>query len=383
MARQRNHFFVFALLCVAMISMGADADPKKDNAHPSKNLVRPFVGAIRWDGWNEWDLWQKCFDSPKWRDRLPFFATITPEGKACVREDSQDVIDQEIAYAKAGGFDYWAFCFYHPDGWPPHSAHMAKCLQLYLASKHKMDIHYSLIISGGLHLGPKEKLNETMDYFVRRFKDPNYQRVMGNRPLVYFFEIAELIKYLGSEEAACDWFKNLRQKTVAAGAGNPYFVVMAFWPPSGAKQLDKLGCDAISSYTGHCLGQVMDNKEFPYTKLAENNRTFWENGKATGKAYIPTMNVGWDFRPMKRPEFPDRDPKDDWYAPPTPQELTDHLKSTLDWVKANPSTCPANAVLIYAWNEFAEGGWLVPTRNEGTSRLDAFAQVLRERSTKE
>jgi hypothetical protein len=337
---------------------------------------RPVVGAIRWDGWNEWDLWQKCFDPPKWHYRLPFFASITPEGKALVREDSQEVIDKEIAYAKADGLDYWAFVWYHPDGWPPHSADMGKCFQLYLSSQHKADINYSLIISGGPHLGPKEKLPETTDYLIQRFKDPNYQKVTGDRPLVYFFEIADVVKYMGSDESARDWLKVLRQKTIAAGAGNPYFVVMAFWPPKGAEQLEKLGCDAISSYTAHCIGQVVDNKEFPYSMLAENNRKFWENAKATGKEYIPTLNAGWDFRPMKRPEFPDRDPKDDWYAPPTPQELVDNLKSAMDWVKANPSVCPANAVLIYAWNELSEGGWLVPTLSEGTARLDAMSKVL-------
>jgi len=26
---------------------------------------------------------------------------------------------------------------------------------------------------------------------------------------------------------------------------------------------------------------------------------------------------------------------------------------------------PANAILIYAWNELDEGGWLVPTLSEG------------------
>ena len=37
---------------------------------------------------------------------------------------------------------------------------------------------------------------------------------------------------------------------------------------------------------------------------------------------------------------------------------------------------PANAIIIYAWNENDEGGWLIPTLSEGTARLDAIARVL-------
>ncbi len=248
--------------------------------------------------------------------------------------------------------------------------------ELYLASEHRDDINYAMIISGGLHLGPKERLQETTDYLVRRFMDPNYQKVMDGRPLVYFFEIADVVSYLGSENATREWLADLRERSIAGGAGNPYFVVMAFWPPKGAEQLDKLGFDALGAYTGHCIGQVVAGKEFPYSTLADANSTFREISKATGKPFIPTMNAGWDYRPMKRSEYPDRDPLDDWYLQPTPRELADALRDTMAWVEANPSVCPANAVLIYAWNELSEGGWLVPTLSEGTARLDAIGEVL-------
>ena len=366
-----------AFACVVALLNGcAMATPEEGGL--LKNDEVPIVGAIRWDGWNEWAFYERCFDPPEWRSRLPFFAEITADDKARVREDSQEVIDKEIAYAKAGGLDYWAFLYYHPEGWPPNSAHMYRCLEKYLASAYKTDINYCLILSGGVHLGPKEKLSETTDFLVQRFNDPNYQKVMGNRPLVYFFEIADTVTLMGSEEAARDWLKDLRQRTIASGAGDPYFVVMAFWPPSGTEQVQALGCDALSAYTGHCVGQEMsNNKELPYAALAEANRKHRETGKSTGKEFIPTINAGWDYRPMKRPEYPARDAKNDWYQAPTPQELADNLESAITWVKDNPSVCRANAVLIYAWNELSEGGWLVPTLAEGTARLDAIAEVLK------
>jgi len=355
-------------LAVGAFSQPADSEPKAAVAS------RPTVGAIRWDGWNQWGRFEVCFDPPEWRYRLPFFAEVTADGRARLREDSQEVMDKEIAYAKGSGLDYWAFVWYHPEGWPPHSADMGRCFRLYLSSAHKSDINYCLIISGGPHLGPKERLSETLDYLVERFKDPDYQTVPGGRPLVYFFQIADIVSVMGSEESARALLDDLRERTVAAGAGNPYFVVMTFWPPQGAQQAEKLGCDAIGSYSGH---GGTENKEFPYTALADYNRKFWAGCKATGKQVVPTANAGWDFRPMKRPEFPDRDPKADWFQAPTPQELTDHVNSAMSWVENNPSVCPANTVLIYAWNELSEGGWLVPTLREGTARLDELSRILK------
>jgi hypothetical protein len=37
----------------------------------------------------------------------------------------------------------------------------------------------------------------------------------------------------------------------------------------------------------------------------------------------------------------------------------------------NPDLTPANAVIIYAWNENDEGGWLIPTLDpDGTPNLE-------------
>ncbi len=49
----------------------------------------------------------------------------------------------------------------------------------------------------------------------------------------------------------------------------------------------------------------------------------------------------------------------------------------LKWNAAHPEAAEANALLIYAWNENDEGGWLVPTLGEGSARLDAIREVLR------
>jgi hypothetical protein len=47
-------------------------------------------------------------------------------------------------------------------------------------------------------------------------------------------------------------------------------------------------------------------------------------------------------------------------------------------MRSHPAAVPANTALIYAWNEYDEGGWLAPTYPDDRSRLEAVRRVLRE-----
>lgn len=44
-----------------------------------------------------------------------------------------------------------------------------------------------------------------------------------------------------------------------------------------------------------------------------------------------------------------------------------------------PSGIPAHAVVVYAWNENNEGGWLLSTLGEGTARIDTLAAAIERR----
>ncbi|MBI2022809.1 hypothetical protein HYS97_03105, partial [Candidatus Daviesbacteria bacterium] len=75
--------------------------------------VKPLVGAIRWGGWFSGSRWAKNLEDQKWHSRLPFYSKIGPDGKSIeILGDRQEVMDQEILYAKKAGIDFWAYCFY-------------------------------------------------------------------------------------------------------------------------------------------------------------------------------------------------------------------------------------------------------------------------------
>jgi uncharacterized repeat protein (TIGR02543 family) len=70
----------------------------------------PMIGAIRWDAFNGYVPDEALSLSPiQHHYRVPYFLGFDGSGAVTGHENSQATIDEQIAYAKAGGIDYWAF----------------------------------------------------------------------------------------------------------------------------------------------------------------------------------------------------------------------------------------------------------------------------------
>jgi hypothetical protein len=207
-------------------------------------------------------------------------------------------------------------------------------------------------------------------------EEPSYQKVLGNRPLLYmaFFGDARAAASMARSRPLMDEFRAAARR---AGVGDPYIVVMGFVPAQSKRIADALGGDAISAYATSA-----DGRTAPYAALTQHAEKFWEQCRATGAKVVPIVMAGWDRRPRIEHPVPWETYQkpgvgmDHYYQTATPKELRTHVESALRWVKRNPSVADSQAIIIYAWNENDEGGWLVPTLSEGTARLDALRGVL-------
>ena len=68
-----------------------------------------------------------------------------------------------------------------------------------------------------------------------------------------------------------------------------------------------------------------------------------------------------------------------WYFPDrTPEAFGKFLQSSIDWMDQNPDrTTKERIVLVYAWNEFGEGGYLAPTKGDPEAKyLRALKEVV-------
>jgi hypothetical protein len=324
------------------------------------STAKPLVGASRFDVWQPGPVGDRALGQlgpRQWRYRLPFYGVEVDSNTAALAENTQAVMDQEIAYAHAAGLDF--FCFNH------YLTELRRSLDLYLSSSRKGDINFCLQM-GALNAA------RVADAINLIKTEPTYQKVLGGRPLV-FLQAWYLNGYKPPERMAT--VDDFRAQVMQAGLPNPYIVVENGSASRAAADADKYGADAISSYAMGIRGNPGTAQ--PFSRLVENAEQDWNDYKSTGKKVVPTVMTGWDARPD-----PSRISEPYW-TQAAPQEIAAHLRDALDWVAANSCAAEAKTIQIYAWNEISEGGWLLPSNPAfnpvGTGRLDAIAEVLRRR----
>jgi hypothetical protein len=329
---------------------------------------RPVVGAIRWDAWvgdaSPVGLAvEKSLSPAHWHYRLPFYAKVLSANQVHVRGNTQDVMDREIGYASGAGLDYWAFVLYGPDDPMTRGG-----IDLYLSSKRKKEMHFCAIIEGAYLTG--DGWPAFQNRLETYFRDPCYQTVCGDRPLLYILVPPD-------SDSARRAIDGLRKSCAAGTLPNPYIVTMEWSPGAGLEEIQHLGLDAVSSYCadGGKIGA-------PYADLANSTVQAWDYYAKTDPQVIPWVTTGWDRRPrIENPVFWEKPyGGGHYYAQPQPVELAKHLQDAISWDAAHPVQARAGAVIIYAWNEFDEGGWLCPTLRDADARLKALRAVLVQKS---
>lgn len=337
---------------------------------------RVAVGAIRWDAWygptDDVGLAVQKSLSPKhWHWRLPFFARVLGDDTVEIRGDTDEAMSREIACAKMANLDYWAFCAYAPE------SPLSRGLKRYLANPARDQVHFCMIAD--VNHWPPEKKEDEAERFSELMALPNYQRVMEGRPLIFVLNLD-----LESNEKA--WrnaggfrkaLQALRAAARARGLGDPYCVTMIPWPEKAKGFADASGCDAISAYSVQAGG-----KAAPYSELATYVEDYWKRCAETGAQVVPLAMAGWDRRPrVEHPVFWEQNlgwnaEIDRFYQAPTPGELAGHVRKAVEWTRGHRDQAKAQAVIVYAWNEHDEGGWLCPNLGEGDARVRALGRIL-------
>jgi hypothetical protein len=301
----------------------------------------------------------------RWQSRLPFFAEILDDGRVRIDDASQPVIDQEIHYARLARLDYWAFLLYDEND------AMSLGLKHYLSSTQKEGLRFCLIVEPRRWNTADVAMKE-LQRVAALMGRTEYQTVAGGRPLLYVLDNGP------DAELPAISVDRLRALVRTKGGGDPY-IVMQDWRPARANQMRiRAKADAIGSYS-----YQRDGRGAPFAQLARETENFWEQCRMTGSPVVPIVMTGWDRRPrVERPVFWEtwQQPNagiEKFYHAPTPAELSHHLEQALTWVRNHPDAAPSKAILIYAWNENDEGGWLVPGREEGDWRLKAVREGLR------
>jgi hypothetical protein len=310
---------------------------------------------------------------------MPYFGAETGDDSVRINGATQSIIDQEILFAFDAGLDYWAFDSYAPEN------PITTALELYLSSSKRHALQFCMIgsIANG---GTPQRYSQTTIHEIAMMAEKGYVKVLGGRPLYYLLSVSDkqITEEWGGTEGVSGLVSFIRSQVRASGLKQPYIVLLHGDPVRDATLARRIGCDAIGSYV-----IAKPRVRASFQALTIDVETRWREQAATGLPVVPTVMTGWDQRPViENPPFWEPDLKkvglDEYYAEATPEEIAQQLRDAISWVDANKSAT-ARTVLIYAWNECAEGyGALIPTYRPGgespnMSRLNAVGSVLRKK----
>lgn len=329
------------------------------------------IGAINWDACLPKDTYfggytLNTLGNDTYKDRLPYFAKVE-NGEYNFSFRTQEEYDIELQYAIDAGIDFFAYCWY-PDTlgertfWKDlgstllceHYPELNLARKLYQTSELNKEINMCAIL-----FTQRAYAESDIEDLISAMKQDYYEKIDG-RPVIFTFG--------GYEEGFIDAIK---ERTLKQGI-DPYIVFMNN-SATIHENLDYSKADAISAYSSCHNGEVYDDviegvKEKNYKRLE------------SGLKEIPMISIGWNPMPRVDRPIPWTGYHEGPYASqPTEEELEKCFNEYFDFVDSNPDKTVTGYAIIYAWNEFEEGGYICPTLGKNgkpdTAFLDSFTRV--------
>ncbi len=121
-----------------------------------------------------------------------------------------------------------------------------------------------------------------------------------------------------------------------------------------------------TTYYNIVPGYIATPEAHKYAELVEAHQKVRHGSREI--PHIPTLTAGWDKRPWEGERGLGQKPG--WYYPDrTPSQFATALELAIQWMDQHPDqTTAERIVMIYAWNEFGEGGYIAPTKGDPEAR---------------
>lgn len=348
------------LLCAALAQLVSAAQDQR--VAPQSDYL---VGIYYFAGWwhqlpNKW-----VTDGRDWRpdypERLPTLGEY----------NDQATMDREIIAASGHRVDFFQMLWY-PNGGPLNEG-----LRSFLASPHagRMKFTIEFVNHPPFDVGKDADWEAACKEWCTAMKHPSYLRLDG-RPVFKIHGMDYFYRQNGDDaNNVSARLAALRRIAKQNGLLDP--LVSSGVMPCGVPSPERAApFDFLTTYMD--MPKLPQSPEpYPYELLVKHAETGWlRYAENTSKPYVPYVPSGWDPRPW-------RDPRPS-FAFPTREEWA----SALNRVKAALDQCPKLGIpvkggrkkmlLIYAWNEFGEGGIVAPTRGEKELKLEVVREVFGE-----
>lgn len=314
--------------------------------------------------------------------RVPWFGSIINQTAVTWRGGTADVMKRDLAFARAAAVDFFAFVAYEsePAQCPTVPVNVTVCplamaFEQYISSPSFPGVNFTFIIEVD-----RLASNTSWPWWQQRlgsFLAHPWAEVVQNgsaaRPLAFLMGLSALAlqTFPGGAKGLQQRLASIAQEGIARGAsGPPLWVGLA----GDSASLKEVGIDTAGEYA--VFGGSKDGE--PFSTLATATQAKWEQLRSDGMHVLPPVPLGWDPRPrlLHPPPWLPHGEGSNYFKQGSPQELAALAATAAQWVRKNADVAPAQRGLVYAWNEFSEGGWLSPTLFNGTDRVMAFQKAL-------
>jgi hypothetical protein len=320
------------------------------------------LGAYYFEGWyHDTPQAVAAFANAELRNNFPEREPIW--GGGLWRGDTVEVMEQQIDLAADHGIAFFSFDWYwygSPAATVNDGINSGLKNFMLAANRDRMQFNINIVDAGPTTIDSDTEWQQVADLLLPYMADSQYLRVGGN-PLVTNFAAGGMTQTN---------YQDFQQRAATAGLGEIEFAANVSGPASLYTHVTR-----YNAVPGWGAGET----EYPYqsiTEYVEGNDSWapgiWNTESGGSQSYIPTVMAGWDARPWNTPPS--------WYFNPsrTPGAVAAHLQKAIDWIDNNPALAtPERLVMLYAWNEFGEGGYIAPTIGDPDGLyLDAIQSVI-------
>lgn len=317
------------------------------------------VGAMFYPGWmpgTGWG-WNLLDPYPNRKPALGYYDDTNVE-----------VMDWQIKWALEHGVSFFNVCWYRTQGneGQPVTAWLNETLERGLLKSSFIDqFEFALTWENHNMAGVsslEDLLQNLMPHWIEKyFKHPSYLRFDG-KPVLFIYSMDRFIEHLGGVSNARAALVAMREQCREAGLNG--LILAGEYRSDDRTVLEKFrvaGLDASWSYGMEKVSGLRLRRE--WNLLPD----------------IATISMGWDPRPWQ--EYIGYWWTSDYRR--TPEEFRKAAAETLQIMQSWPEDSIARHIVqLDNWNEWGEGHYIAPGREEGFGYLEAIRQVFAPQSAK-
>ena len=229
---------------------------------------------------------------------------------------------------------------------------------------HKFKDDETLLWDGAVDL---DNFKIIVDRVINKyFNQPNYFKIDG-MPVFSIFAIWNLLEGLGGIEQTKEALDYFREETRKAGFPGLHLQLVVFGNPN-QDMINNINALHFNSVTKYNWGWSKEQDYIKWVTAAVEQRDKWDASLSI--PFFPNASIGWD----DTPRFPGKGKSDIVLFNKSPEGFAASLELARKYCDNHPDQ--PKLITIFSWNEWIEGGYLLPDVKYGFQHLEAVKKVM-------